>query len=85
MDRSGETFRFGPYELRPKAQQLFKHGVRLRLRPKPFLLLQVLLESGGEIVVSAGAKIPIVPVEFSPPLDVINRDRLRVEEVPLGA
>src|SRR5208283_2121485 len=32
--------------------------------------------------VSAGAKIPIVPVEFSPPLDVINRDRLHVEEVP---
>ncbi len=50
MDRSGETFRFCPYELRPKAQQLFKHGVRLRLRPKPFLLLQILLESGGEIV-----------------------------------
>jgi len=25
------------------------------------------------LFVSAGAKIPIVPVEFSPPLDVVNR------------
>ena len=31
--------------------------------------------------VSADAKIPIVPVEFSPPLDVVNRNSLRMEEV----
>ena len=31
---------------------------------------------------SADAKIPIVPVEFSPPLDVVNRNALRMEEVP---
>src|SRR5690349_20765903 len=33
-------------------------------------------------VVSAGAKIPIVPVEFSPPLDVVNRSPLHTEEAP---
>src|SRR2546430_11676087 len=32
--------------------------------------------------VSAGAKIPIVPVEFSPPLNVLNRSPLHTEEVP---
>ena len=32
--------------------------------------------------VSAGAKIPIVPVEFSPPLNVVNRRPLHTEEVP---
>src|SRR3984893_5938734 len=32
--------------------------------------------------VSAGAKIPIVPVEFSPPLDVVNRSSLHTVEVP---
>src|SRR5258708_25933607 len=32
--------------------------------------------------VSAGAKIPIVPFEFSPPLDVVNRSPLQTEEVP---
>jgi hypothetical protein len=31
--------------------------------------------------VSASAKIPIVPVEFSPPLDVVNRSPLHTEEV----
>src|SRR6266478_4017745 len=34
------------------------------------------------IYVSAGAKIPIVPVEFSPPLNVVNRSPLHTEEVP---
>src|SRR5882762_4105036 len=32
--------------------------------------------------VSADAKIPIVPVEFSPPPDVVNRSPLQTEEVP---
>jgi hypothetical protein len=34
------------------------------------------------LCVSADAKIPIVPVEFSPPLDGLNRNALRMEEVP---
>src|SRR6267154_96384 len=33
-------------------------------------------------IVSAGAKIPIVPVEFSLPLNVVNRSPLHTEEVP---
>src|SRR6267143_4333466 len=40
--------------------------------------------NGGHraLTVSAGAKIPIVPFEFSPPLDVVNRSPLQTEEVP---
>jgi hypothetical protein len=34
------------------------------------------------LCVSADAKIPIVPVEFFPPLDVVNRNALGMEEVP---
>src|ERR1700692_4293171 len=37
---------------------------------------------GKATLVSAGAKIPIVPIEFSTPLDVVNRDALQMEEVP---
>src|SRR5438309_10848649 len=33
-------------------------------------------------IVSAGAKIPIMPVEKSPPPYVVNRSLLRTEEVP---
>ena len=34
------------------------------------------------LCVSADAKIPIVPVELSPPRAVVNRNALRREEVP---
>src|ERR1700692_831668 len=37
---------------------------------------------GKATLVSAGAKIPIVPIEFSTPLDVVNRNPLQMEEVP---
>jgi transposase len=41
-----------------------------------------LLRLRSRFGVSAGAKIPIVPVEFSPPLNVVNRSPLHTEEVP---
>jgi hypothetical protein len=34
------------------------------------------------LCVSADAKIPLAPVEFSPSLDVVNRNARRMEEVP---
>jgi TolB-like protein/DNA-binding winged helix-turn-helix (wHTH) protein/Tfp pilus assembly protein PilF len=43
-------FRFGAFELRPRSQELFKHGVKIRLRPQPLRVLQILLESSGEVV-----------------------------------
>ena len=36
----------------------------------------------GSLAVSACAKIPIVPVELSQPLNVVNRGSLYTEEVP---
>ena len=50
MDKSGAVFRFGPYELRPLARELYKHGVKVRLRPQPFQVLHVLVEHPGEVV-----------------------------------
>src|SRR2546425_722946 len=47
---------------------------------KTLLCARYVLKSS--IIVSAGAKIPIVPVEFSPPPDVVHRSLLRMEEVP---
>ncbi len=41
-----------------------------------------LVVCGSSSFVSADAKIPIMPVEFSPPLDEVNRNRRRMEEVP---
>jgi hypothetical protein len=43
---------------------------------------KVALQHGNGIAVSAGAKIPIEPIEFSPPLAVVNRNLLHLEEGP---
>lgn len=44
------TYRFGPFELRPRARELYKRGTRLKLRPQPFLVLQTLVERAGDVV-----------------------------------
>jgi TolB-like protein/DNA-binding winged helix-turn-helix (wHTH) protein/Flp pilus assembly protein TadD len=50
MDKSAVILRFGPYELRPHARELYKHGVKVRLRPQPFQVLHILVEHPGEVV-----------------------------------
>src|SRR5215470_15218674 len=50
MDQADAIFKFGPYELRSRAKELHKYGVKVRLRPQPFQVLQVLLEYAGEVV-----------------------------------
>src|SRR5712672_2058760 len=40
--------RFGAFELDPKATELRKHGMRLKLPEQPFPILAILLEKPGE-------------------------------------
>jgi hypothetical protein len=40
----------GSFELRLKARELYRDGVRLKLRPQPFRVLQILVENAGEVV-----------------------------------
>ncbi len=47
---SAPFFRFGPYESHPKTQELLKHGVKLKVRPQPLRLLNLLLEKPGEVL-----------------------------------
>lgn len=47
---SAQFFRFGPYESHPKTQELFKHGVKLKVRPQPLRLLNLLLGKPGEVL-----------------------------------
>ena len=42
--------RFGVFELDPRAGELRKHGLRVRLQEQPFQLLAMLLEHPGEVV-----------------------------------
>ena len=44
------AFSFGPYELRARTRELYKFGVKLKLRPQPFQILEILLERPGDVV-----------------------------------
>jgi TolB-like protein/DNA-binding winged helix-turn-helix (wHTH) protein/lipoprotein NlpI len=43
-------YRFGAFELFPRTRELRKQGSRLKVRPQPFQVLEVLLERGGDVV-----------------------------------
>src|SRR6202040_4048106 len=42
--------RFGVFELDPRAGELRKHGLRVRLQEQPVRVLEMLLEHSGEVV-----------------------------------
>src|ERR1700756_4501133 len=42
--------RFGVFELDPRAGELRKHGLRVRLQEQPFRVLEMLLEHAGKVV-----------------------------------
>ena len=42
--------RFGRYEIRPSTQELFKHGLRLKLPRQAFQVLHILLRHRGQLV-----------------------------------
>jgi TolB-like protein/DNA-binding winged helix-turn-helix (wHTH) protein/Tfp pilus assembly protein PilF len=50
MPMPATVYRFGPYELRTRTLELYKHGTRLKLRPQPFHILKALLERQEEVV-----------------------------------
>jgi TolB-like protein/DNA-binding winged helix-turn-helix (wHTH) protein/Flp pilus assembly protein TadD len=40
----------GGFVLRPRTRELYRNGIRLKLRPQPFRVLQILVENSGDIV-----------------------------------
>jgi TolB-like protein len=42
--------RFGAYEVNFQSRELRKHGLRIRLEEKPFLILEMLIEKAGQVV-----------------------------------
>ncbi|MEO8369681.1 MAG: protein kinase [Candidatus Solibacter sp.] len=63
-----QTLRFGPFEFSPRAGELRKHGIRLRLREQPCQILLILLEHPGEVVLRTEIRLRLWPnntiVEF---------------------
>jgi adenylate cyclase len=50
MPMQDVIYRFGPFELRARTRELYKNGMRLRVRPQPFQILLALLARSGDIV-----------------------------------
>lgn len=46
----GRKVRFGAYLVDFRSEELFKHGIRIKLQDQPFQILTILLESPGELV-----------------------------------
>jgi TolB-like protein/DNA-binding winged helix-turn-helix (wHTH) protein len=44
------VFRFGLYESHPKTLELYKHGTKLKVRPQPLRLLNLLLSRAGQVL-----------------------------------
>jgi len=44
------AYYFGPFEIRTPTRELYKSGIKLKLRPQPFQILQVLAQRAGEVV-----------------------------------
>jgi TolB-like protein/DNA-binding winged helix-turn-helix (wHTH) protein len=50
MEPSAPIFRFGPYESRSRTRELYKHGSKLKVRPQPLQVLNLLLSRPGKMV-----------------------------------
>jgi len=61
--RVPDKLRFDGYELDVGAGELRKHGIKLRLRGQPLRVLEILLESSGEVVTRAELQTQIWPAD----------------------
>jgi TolB-like protein/DNA-binding winged helix-turn-helix (wHTH) protein/Tfp pilus assembly protein PilF len=50
MTTHAAAYRFGHFEVRTPTRELYKSGTKLKLRPQPFQILQVLAQRAGEVV-----------------------------------
>jgi len=50
VTQTGKSIHFGPYDIDLVGQEVRKGGIRIRLQPKPFQILAILLEHAGTTV-----------------------------------
>ena len=56
-----QLIQFDAFEVDLRAGELRKHGIKIRLQQRPFLILQTLLETGGQVVTSEELQKKIWP------------------------
>ena len=57
------TVRFGLFEVEPRAGELRKNGVKIKLQEQPFRLLVTLLEHAGDVVTREGLRRELWPTD----------------------
>src|SRR5215831_19485788 len=50
MPSRDAVYHFGPYELRTQSREVYKNGIKLKLRRQPFQVLLTLVERSGDVV-----------------------------------
>ncbi len=48
--KTHELVRFGPYEVDLRSAELHKHGIKIKLQDRPFLVLSILLREPGTVI-----------------------------------
>ncbi len=78
---AGRVYRFGPFELDPRAGELRKHGIRIGLQEQPLQILTMMLAQPGEAVLRERIQQKLWPnntmVEFDHGINAAIK-RLRV-------
>src|SRR5664279_1677890 len=85
--KSSKAYRFGPYQANTADLELRKSGIRIRLQPKPFQVLKVLLERAGQSVSREELKTllwaPDIFVDFDHGLNTaVNKIREALSDSP---
>src|SRR5215470_6113420 len=63
MRSQDAIYRFGPYELRTRTREVYKNGIKLKVRPQPFQILQALVERAGDVVTREELRHRLWPAE----------------------
>jgi len=50
MEPASTVFRFGDYESRSRTRELYVRGAKLKIRPQPLRVLNLLLARAGDVI-----------------------------------
>ena len=64
MRSQDAIYRFGPYELWTRTREVYKNGIKLKVRPQPFQILQALVERAGDVVTREELRQRLWPAEI---------------------
>lgn len=75
-------YRFGPFQIDPRAHELRRNGIRIKIQEQPFVVLLKLLERPGELVTREELRLALWPADTFVDFDTgLNTVMMRLREV----